>query len=69
MMYHFFLHYGWILRNLRKEAVRTNMHTTAWKKSAVHGKLTYTISTNVVPTYQFLATLHVSGDNLVLFEY
>ena len=24
----FFLHYGWFLQNLGKEAVRTNMHTT-----------------------------------------
>ena len=27
MRYHFFQHYGWFLQNLRKEAVRTNMHT------------------------------------------
>jgi hypothetical protein len=26
MRYHFFLHYGWFLQNLGKEAVRTNMH-------------------------------------------
>ena len=25
---HFFLHYGWFFQNLRKEAVRTFMHTT-----------------------------------------
>ena len=28
MRYHFFLHYGWSLQNLGKEAVWTNMHTT-----------------------------------------
>ena len=28
MKYHFFLHYGWFLQNLGKEAVRTFMHTT-----------------------------------------
>ena len=28
MRYHFFLNYRWFLRNLGKEAVRTNMHTT-----------------------------------------
>ena len=28
MRHHFFLHYGWFLQNLGKEAVRTNMHTT-----------------------------------------
>ena len=28
MRYHFFLHYGWFFQNLRKEAVRTFMHTT-----------------------------------------
>ena len=28
MRCHFFLHYGWFLQNLGKEAVRTNMHTT-----------------------------------------
>ena len=28
MRYHLFLHYGWFLQNLGKEAVRTNMHTT-----------------------------------------
>ena len=28
MRYHFFLHYGWFLQNLGKEAVRTFMHTT-----------------------------------------
>ena len=28
MWYHFFLHYGWFLRNLGKEALRNNMHTT-----------------------------------------
>ena len=28
MKYHLFLHYGWFLQNLGKEAVRTNMHTT-----------------------------------------
>ena len=28
MRYHFFLHYGWFLQNLGKEAVQTNMHTT-----------------------------------------
>ena len=27
-MRYFFLHYGWFLQNLGKEAVRTNMHTT-----------------------------------------
>ena len=28
MRYHLFLHYEWLLQNLGKEAVRTNMHTT-----------------------------------------
>ena len=28
MRYHFFLHYGWFLQNLKKETVWTNMHTT-----------------------------------------
>ena len=28
MRCHLFLHYGWFLQNLGKEAVRTNMHTT-----------------------------------------
>ena len=28
MRYHFFVHHEWILQNLGKEAVRTNMHTT-----------------------------------------
>ena len=27
---HFFLHYGWFFQNLRKEAVRTFMHTTVF---------------------------------------
>ena len=27
---HFFLHYGWFFQNLRKEAVRTLMHTTVY---------------------------------------
>ena len=32
MRYHFFLHYGWFFQNLRKEAVRTFMHTTVhWR--------------------------------------
>ena len=29
---HFFLHYGWFFQNLRKEAVRTFMHTTVVDK-------------------------------------
>ena len=33
MRYHFFLHYGWFLQNLGKEAVRTNMHTTVYNLS------------------------------------
>ena len=28
MRYHFFLHYGWFLQNLRKEALPSFMHTT-----------------------------------------
>ena len=28
MRYHFFLYYGWFLQNLRKDFIRTNMHTT-----------------------------------------
>jgi hypothetical protein len=28
MRYHFFLHYGWFLKNLGKDFIRTNMHTT-----------------------------------------
>ena len=35
MRYHFFLHYGWFLQNLGKEAVRTNMHTTVGIRWAV----------------------------------
>ena len=31
MRYHFFLHYGWFLQNLQKEAVQTNMHTTVFE--------------------------------------
>ena len=30
MRYNFFLHYGWFLQNLGKEAVRTNMHTNVF---------------------------------------
>ena len=30
---HFFLHYGWFFQNLRKEAVRTFMHTTVILKA------------------------------------
>ena len=26
--HHFFLYYGWFLQNLRKNFIRTNMHTT-----------------------------------------
>ena len=28
MGYHFFLYYRWLLQNLRKDFIRTNMHTT-----------------------------------------
>ena len=28
MRYHFFLYYEWFLQNLRKDFIRTNMHTT-----------------------------------------
>ena len=28
MRYHFFLYYGWFLQKLRKDFIRTNMHTT-----------------------------------------
>ena len=29
----FFLYYEWFLQNLRKDIIRTNMHTTVWKTS------------------------------------
>ena len=28
--YHFFRYYWWFLQNLRKDFIRTNMHTTVW---------------------------------------
>ena len=30
MRYQFFLYYGWFLHNLRKDFIRTNMHTTVY---------------------------------------
>ena len=37
MRYHFFLYYEWFLENLRKDFIRTNMHTTVGAK-LVQGK-------------------------------
>ena len=31
MRYHLFLQYGWLIQNLGKHFIRTNMHTTATK--------------------------------------
>ena len=35
MRYHFFLYYGWFLWNLRKDFIRTNMHTTVQSKENI----------------------------------
>jgi hypothetical protein len=37
MRYHFFLYYGWFLQNLRKDFIRTNMHTTVQTTPSVVG--------------------------------
>ena len=36
MMYNFFLYYGWFVQNLRKDFIRTNMHTTIPACSIIH---------------------------------
>ena len=38
MRYHFFLHYGWFLQNLRKEALPSFMHTTVRFSICLHLK-------------------------------
>jgi hypothetical protein len=42
MRYHFFLYYGYFLQNLRKDFIRTNMHTTVHQKAnAINVRLTF----------------------------
>ena len=51
MRYHFFLYYGWVLQNLRKDFIRTNMQTTVYEISELVGFQSQVIHVGIQDPY------------------